>query len=255
MRTSRSHLWFARGPKAYIPDYAKPPTIARSRPETGSCSLKRTTMALPTLRCPQDALHNDFRGRIQAYTCYDVALDPDWNDLGRANPIDLGDPSDPAADAVYCAICDAEVWSRPRAISFSPDEGTVLVCDFSDGFRPPEMTEKRPCVVISKRRTNRGLCVVVPISSTASTNPKAIVVAMPVLKYPFLRRDGWAKCHAPSTVSITRLSMMRDPATGRGLDTRNTVIDPADLAAVRQGVARFIGALVPGNLTPAAEPG
>jgi hypothetical protein len=35
--------------------------------------------------------------------------------------------------------------------------------------------------------------------------------------------------------------MMRDPVTGRGLDTRNTMLDAADLTAVRLGVARFIG--------------
>jgi len=200
-------------------------------------------MPLPTLQCPHDASHSDFRGRIEVRTGYDLALDPEWNHLGRDNPVDLGGASEPSGEAVYCAVCDAEVWSRSRAITFSPDEGTVLVCDFSGGFRPPEMIEKRPCVVISKRRTNRGLCVVVPISSTPSKNPKAIVVAMPMQKYPFLRRDGWAKCHAPSTVSIARLSMMRDPSTGRGLDTRNTVVDAADLASVRRGVARFIGAL------------
>lgn len=199
-------------------------------------------MALHTLTCPHDAAHEDFRGRIFAYTRYEVALDADWKVLRREKPVDLADASIPSDDAIYCAMCEAEIWSKPRAITFSPVEGTVLVCDFSIGFRPPEVIEKRPCVVISKQRTNRRLCVVVPISTTESTNRKAIVVPLLSAKYPFLRRDGWAKCHAPSTVSITRLSMMRDPVAGRGLDTRHTMLDAADLQAVRLGVARFIGA-------------
>lgn len=198
-------------------------------------------MPLPRLRCPHEALHADFRGEIHAYTRYDVDLDADRNILRRSNPVDIADVSAPSDDAIYCPICDVEIWSKPRAITFSPVEGTILVCDFSIGFRPPEMIERRPCVVVSKERANRSLCVVVPISSTESTNPRAITVPIPIAKYRFLRKDSWAKCHAPSTVSITRLSMMRDPATGRGLDTRNTMLDSADLAAVRLGVARFIG--------------
>jgi mRNA interferase MazF len=204
-------------------------------------------MALPRLTCPHDAVHDDFRGRIHAYTRYEVALDGDRTVLRRGEPVDLADASTPSDDAIYCAICEAEIWSKPRAITFSPVEGTVLVCDFSIGFRPPEVIEKRPCVVISKQRTNRRLCVVVPISTTESTNRKAIAVPLPSAKYPFLRRDSWAKCHAPSTVSITRLSMMRDPVAGRGLDTRQTILDTRDLMAVRLGVARCIGALAPAS--------
>lgn len=200
-------------------------------------------MALPRLTCPHDAAHEPFRGRIHAYTRYDVALDADRKVLRREEPVDLADASTPSDDAINCAICDAEIWSKPRAITFSPVEGTVLVCDFSIGFRPPEVIEKRPCVVISKQRTNRRLCVIVPISTTESTNRKAIVVPLPSTKYPFLRRDSWAKCHAPSTVSVVRLSMLRDPVAGRGLDTRQTTLDAPDLLAVRLGVARFVGAV------------
>jgi hypothetical protein len=142
-------------------------------------------MPLPRLRCPHEALHADFRGQIHAYTRYDVDLDADRNILRRSNPVDIADVSAPSDDAIYCPICDVEIWSKPRAITFSPVEGTILVCDFSIGFRPPEMIERRPCVVVSKERANRSLCVVVPISSTESTNPRAIVVPIPIAKYRF----------------------------------------------------------------------
>lgn len=208
-------------------------------------TARYSKMPLQKLRCPRDDQHSDFRGHVHAFTRYDVDLDTERNVLRRNNPIDIGGVSSPSDDAIYCPTCDIEIWSKPRAITFSPTEGTVLVCDFSIGFRPPEMIEKRPCVVISRERSNRGLCVVVPISSTQSRDPRAIAVAITTEKYPFLRKDSWAKCHAPSTVSITRLSMMRDAQTGRGLDTRDTMLDATDLAAVRLGVARFIG-IIPG---------
>jgi mRNA interferase MazF len=200
-------------------------------------------MPLPSLRCPRDPSHGDFHGEIHAYTRYEIALDANRNVRNRGNPVDLFPPSDASEHAIYCVACNIEVWSKARAITFFPTGGTVLICDFSGGFRPPEMIEKRPSIVISPKNTNRGTCVVVPISSQESRNATAIAVPMTTAKYPFLRKDGWAKCHAPATVSITRLSMMRDPNTGRGLHTNGTMIDAADLAAVRRGVARFIGAI------------
>lgn len=201
------------------------------------------SMPYPRLRCPYDSSHATFRGQVLSFARYEVDLDAERNVNGRRNAVDIVDASDPSDDAIYCSECGVQIWSKARAITFSPSEGTVLVCDFSTGFRPPEMIERRPCIVISHRRTNRGLCVVVPISSRQSTNREAVVVPMPMAKYSFLRKDGWAKCHAVATVATSRLYMMRDPATGRGLDTRTTMLDDDDLAAVRVGVAQFIGAM------------
>jgi mRNA interferase MazF len=200
-------------------------------------------MSLPKLICPHDASHIDFRGRIRAFANFNVELDQDWNVLKRGDPTDVVDASDASDDSIYCVRCKVEIWRKARAVTFLPAEGAILVCDFSTGFRLPEMIERRPCIVISQTRTNRGLCVVVPISSRESIDREAIVVPMPMAKYPFLRKDGWAKCHAPATVGKSRLYMMRDPVTNRGLDSRKTMIDAADLAAVRLGVARFIGAI------------
>lgn len=203
-------------------------------------------MPLPNLRCPRDPSHANFRGEVHSYVRFEVDLDPRRTVLGRGDPLDVVDASEPSNDAIFCVDCNEEIWSKPRAITFFPTEGTILICDFTGGFRPPEMIERRPIIVISKRESNRRTCVVVPISSRESTNPEAIVIPMLMAKYPFLRKDGWAKCHAPATVSISRLSMMRDPNTGRGLDTRGTMVDAADLLAVRLGVTRFIGAVEDG---------
>jgi len=38
------------------------------------------------------------------------------------------------------------------ALQFSPAPGAIVICDYSTGFRPPEMVKVRPVVVISPRR-------------------------------------------------------------------------------------------------------
>ena len=51
---------------------------------------------------------------------------------------------------------------------FIPDAGDVLMCDFTTGFIPPEMTKKRKVIVLSTRP--RGYYpdtyIVVPVSKT-----------------------------------------------------------------------------------------
>ena len=34
-------------------------------------------------------------------------------------------------------------------ITFHPSPGTVLICDFTTGFQPPEMVKRRHVVVVS----------------------------------------------------------------------------------------------------------
>lgn len=88
----------------------------------------------------------DFRGRIRAFANFDVELDADRNILKRGDPTDVIDTWDPSDDSIYCASCKVEIWRKARAVTFLPTEGTVLVCDFSTGFRLPEMIERRPCI-------------------------------------------------------------------------------------------------------------
>ena len=53
------------------------------------------------------------------------------------------------------------------SIKLHPDQGEVLICDFS-GTVPPEIYKRRPVVVLTPglRRVNR-LLTVVPLSTTA----------------------------------------------------------------------------------------
>jgi uncharacterized protein YifN (PemK superfamily) len=48
-------------------------------------------------------------------------------------------------------------------ITFAPDPGQILMCDFTNGFMRPEMQKIRHCVVVSPKK-HTGTCLVVPLS-------------------------------------------------------------------------------------------
>ena len=51
-------------------------------------------------------------------------------------------------------------------INFHPRKGAVLICNFSQGFKPPEIVKARPVVVVTPQLKGRAnLCTVVPLSS------------------------------------------------------------------------------------------
>lgn len=197
-------------------------------------------MPLPPLICPRDSSHGRFRGSVQAYTSYDVDVSSTRDILARSGPTDIAELSDVSDDAIFCAECGAQVWRQRKSVTFYPQEGTVLICNFGGGFRPPEMNKVRPVVIVSAKKRNREACLVVPISGTESRD-RAIAVPLPASKYSFLERDSWAKCHSVCTVAKTRLYQLRAGRLGPGLDTRDTMIDDVDLLKIRRGVAAFAG--------------
>ena len=93
-------------------------------------------------------------------------------------------------------------------ITFHPHPGTVLICDFSTGFQPPEMVKRRHVVVLSpRRRHHSGLCLVVPFSTVAPDPVEAFHHVIPVGTYPFFHphRDVWAKSDMLTCVAFRRL--------------------------------------------------
>ena len=128
-------------------------------------------------------------------------------------------------------------------ITFHPKPGHVLICDFTTGFRPPEMVKRRPVVVISKSR--QQLVTIVPISTTEP---------YPIEKWHHELRDGslpvslrgarhWAKCDMVTTVAFWRLDRVRvgkDPTTGKRTYVTH-VVCPEDLTAIRVAVLHALG--------------
>ena len=101
------------------------------------------------------------------------------------------------------------------AITFSPRPGTVLLCDYGLGrgeHVPPEMTKRRPVVVLSRHswRQRRSLVIVVPLSTAAPPEANELNVRIAAGSYAFLRPDvdSWAKCDCVSAVSIRRLDRL-----------------------------------------------
>jgi len=103
---------------------------------------------------------------------------------------------------------DEEQAGRLMAITFHPNPGTVLICDFSTGFQPPEMVKRRHVVVMSpRRRHHSGLCLVVPFSTVAPEPVEAFHYVIPVGAYPFFHphKDVWAKSDMLTCVAFRRL--------------------------------------------------
>lgn len=122
-------------------------------------------------------------------------------------------------------------------LTFHPRRGTVLMCDFRTGFKPPEMVKLRPVVVVSGKGT--GVCTVVPLSTTEPhpverwhhlLDPKS-------LPAPFQTEPTWAKCDMVTTVSLERLDRVqvgRD-AAGKRMFVAHKV-SSIDLLAIENGL-------------------
>ena len=128
-------------------------------------------------------------------------------------------------------------------LTFHPNPGTLLICDFDTGFKAPEMVKKRPVVVISprRRRSTVQLCTVVPLSTTAPDpverfhhrmNPKSLPVS-------FRSQDAWAKCDMLYTVSLNRLDRVRVTTGGKRTYSAPQVL-AEDLDAIRRGVVEAL---------------
>lgn len=123
---------------------------------------------------------------------------------------------------------------------FQPKPRSVLYCDFT-GFRVPEMTKRRPVIVLRAHKQNRRLVYVVPLSTTPPVPARPYhfhFAHSPVLRDQ--PTEAWAKCDMVAVVSIDRLSVIghRDNARpSRGM----LRISESDFAAIRRCVAIAFG--------------
>lgn len=119
------------------------------------------------------------------------------------------------------------------SLPYHPRRGEVLICNFDGGFTPPEMVKCRPVVVVSDASSHgRGLCSVVPLSSTQPDRIMAWHHALPTLTVPGMQTvPRWAKCDMVATVAFRRLNApyLRSRSGRRYI---NTYLPTADLEAV-----------------------
>jgi mRNA interferase MazF len=128
-----------------------------------------------------------------------------------------------------------------------PELGTVLMCDFNQGFCAPEMVKRRPVVVISPKISNRyGLCTIVCLSNTAPDPVMPYhcqIDIRPMLPAPRWQSDGvWVKGDMIYAVALHRLDFFRMNKDANG--TRKYIFEPLsdyNIKKIRNCVLRSMG--------------
>ncbi|MBK6298443.1 MAG: type II toxin-antitoxin system PemK/MazF family toxin [Sphingomonadales bacterium] len=131
------------------------------------------------------------------------------------------------------------------ALQYYPKPGEILLCDYNTGFIEPEMTKRRPIVVISPRLRHRaGLVGVVPLSTTAPDPFEAhhcrIELATP-LPQPFDSPVMWAKCDMVATVAHARLDRFKAGRKDGARVFLSGRLDMDQLKAVKAAVLNGLG--------------
>ena len=125
------------------------------------------------------------------------------------------------------------------ALNFYPRAGQIFVADFSD-LKAPEITKKRPVIVISPKLPYRsGLTAIVPISTTAPRHALPYVHKLSRNYTPWgnPEDDSWAKADLVMNISLARMSAFK---VGRRKYDYPT-LSPEDLHAVRRAVLAGLG--------------
>ena len=138
------------------------------------------------------------------------------------------------------------------ALTYHPKPGTILMCDFGQGFQSPEMVKKRPVIVVSpKRKRCSGLCTIVAISTVPPTPVEHWNYMLPGAWLPqtpyFQAKPSWVKGDMIYRVAFHRLEGIKigkDKVTGRRLYF-NQVLDDEQMKKVYSCV---LHALNLGNL-------
>lgn len=128
-------------------------------------------------------------------------------------------------------------------LPFHPSPGDILICDYTTGFRVPEMVKRRLCVVISPKLKRRNdLATVVPISETAPNPAEEWHLAIDLKSLSWGDGQRWIACDMVATVGYRRLSRphYRHGVTERRLFER-MALKPDELAEVRRKIALALG--------------
>ncbi|QJE74113.1 type II toxin-antitoxin system PemK/MazF family toxin [Aerophototrophica crusticola] len=132
------------------------------------------------------------------------------------------------------------------AIREHPKVGTILICDFDQGFKEPEMVKRRPVIVVSPKISTRpGLCTVVALSTT-EPRPKmpfhCEIDLDPPLPPPWGDTTRWVKGDMVCAVGFHRLDFIMLGKDMKGVrQYRYETITAADLRRVRGCILNALG--------------
>lgn len=104
------------------------------------------------------------------------------------------------------------------ALTYYPNPGEILLCDYGTRVVAPEMDKRRPVVIVTPRLRRHGELVgVVPLSTTAPDHVEdfhcQLELARP-LPQPFDSPSMWAKCDMFSVLSRSRLDRFKAGRAG-----------------------------------------
>lgn len=130
-------------------------------------------------------------------------------------------------------------------LTYYPRTGEVLLCDFATGFVPPEMTKRRPVVVISPRLRRRAdLVAVVPLSTTLPNRLQShhceVTLDKPLPK-PFSTPTMWAKCDMLATVALHRMDRFKAGHSADRRIYRSGQLEPEQIRHIRIAILFGLG--------------
>lgn len=135
------------------------------------------------------------------------------------------------------------------ALTFHPKPGLILFCDFSEGFKEPEIVKTRPVIVLAPPLQGRSNLVTVVALSTVKPAPERNYhyqvpkAAMPQVGY-FQGKDSWVKGDMVYSVGFHRLDLIklgkRDANTGKRVYYRK-LLDYSHMKIIRVCVLHGMG--------------
>ncbi|MBF8177686.1 type II toxin-antitoxin system PemK/MazF family toxin [Herminiimonas contaminans] len=130
------------------------------------------------------------------------------------------------------------------AIQIHPQQGTIVICDFS-GLNEPEMTKRRLAIVLSPFiRIRPQLCCVVPLSTTAPNLKKdyhCTLIMDPPLPEPYNSPLQWVKGDMVYTMALSRLFLPTPGKTNGKRDYDVRVLSQDELMRVQKCVLVGMG--------------
>jgi uncharacterized protein YifN (PemK superfamily) len=130
-----------------------------------------------------------------------------------------------------------------QRLPFHPSPGDILICDYTTGFKPPEMVKRRLCVVVSPKLKRRNdLTTVVPMSQTQPQPEQEWHHPIDLVSRSWGHGRRWIACDMLATVAYDRLARphYRHEVTGIRLFER-LALPEADLDAVRRAIMIALG--------------
>ena len=110
----------------------------------------------------------------------------------------------------------------------------LVYCDF-DGMIVPEMTKKRPVIIVSFRYRH-GLCTIVPVSTVPPSKIEDWHYKLPKKSLPTSLRNQecWVKCDMITSVATGRLERVKN-----GGQFANFFVSEEDFAEIIKGIKVF----------------